>query len=65
MVTGLGTSLVVAATVFSMFTAMKIQSEMSEVMEHDIRVESEVAMVTSDFKTQIQEWKNVLIRGID
>jgi len=63
MVTGLGTSLVVAATVFSMFTAMKIQNEMSEVMEHDIRIESEVARVMSDFKTQVQEWKNVLIRG--
>lgn len=65
MVTGVGTSLVVAATVFSMFTAMKIQNEMSEIMQHDIRIESEVARVMSDFKTQVQEWKNVLIRGTD
>lgn len=65
MVTGVGTSLVVAATVFGMYSSMLVEREMAEVMEHDVWLESEVAQVALDFKTQVNEWKNVLIRGSD
>jgi len=65
MVTGLGTSLVVGATIFGMYNARLVEKEMSAVMHHELAVESAFTNISLDFKTQVQEWKNVLLRGHD
>ena len=65
MVVGLGTSLVAGAIFFGIYNSMQVENEMSEIMHHELTVNAELIQVTSDFKTQVQEWKNVLIRGHD
>ena len=64
-VTGLGTSLVLGAAGYGLLNAWQVEQEMSEIMHHQLTVESELMEMTDDFKTQVQEWKNVLIRGHD
>jgi len=63
MVVGFGTALVVGSAIFSMYNAHLVENEMSEMMQHDQLVQAEFLQMTSDFKTQVQEWKNVIIRG--
>lgn len=65
MVTGFGTSLVIGATIFGLYSAWEVENEMSAAMHHEIIVEAESAQISSSFASQIQEWKNVLLRGHD
>lgn len=49
----------------SVFTSFKLLDNIEHVEGSVIQAEREIADVLSDFKTQVQEWKNVLLRGFD
>ncbi len=65
MITGFGTSLVLAATLYGIYSGWMIEQEMSSTMHHFIIIEEEFAHVNEYFETQVQDWKNLLIRGHD
>ena len=57
---------VILITVFVGFSAMKsVMSEYSDSVSQDAIIMAEVADLNVTFKTQVQEWKNTLIRGRD
>jgi len=63
MITGFGTSFVVATTVYGVYSGWQVKQEMSEAIHHSLVVEAEFAEITLSFRNQVQDWKNVLIRG--
>jgi methyl-accepting chemotaxis protein len=57
---------VILITVFWGFSSMKgVMSEYSDKVNQEAIIMSEVAELNVKFKTQVQEWKNTLIRGND
>ncbi len=40
-------------------------TEFEEILGHDVEASLEASKMTLEFKTQVQEWKNVLLRGYD
>lgn len=57
---------VMLITVFWGFSSMKgIMSDYSDEVNQEAIIMSEVAELNVKFKTQVQEWKNTLIRGND
>ncbi len=65
MITGFGTSLVMAATLYGIFSSYNAEVSMSDKMQQALVLQKEFTDVNVGFKTQVQEWKNVLIRGHD
>lgn len=63
MITGLGTSLVIAATAYGIYIGWQVENEMSQMLKEELKLESGLLDLSSDFRNQIQEWSNVLIRG--
>ncbi len=63
MVTGFGASLVLVASFLGIYNSWSSEQMMSSSMHQAIRIESEVAAINKAFSGQVQEWKNVLIRG--
>ncbi|MDH5216799.1 MAG: methyl-accepting chemotaxis protein [Gammaproteobacteria bacterium] len=57
--------LVALAGGFSIYNTVSILDEFQLIAEEEFGAELEVAHLVSDFKKQVQEWKNVLIRGAD
>ena len=65
MVTGFGTSLVLAATLFGIYNAWQVEQEMAELMHHEQQVQAEFLDLSLSFRAQVDEWKNLLLRGQD
>ncbi len=65
MITGFGTTLVLAATLYGINNGWVNQLETSVAAKNGMLTEGVFTEVTMNFGIQIQEWKNVLIRGSD
>lgn len=63
MVTGFGTGLVLAVTLFGIYSAWQVEQEMAGLMHHEQRVQAEFLDVSLSFRTQLDEWKSLLLRG--
>lgn len=55
--------LILIFTAFSVSTTFSVLERFENLEATEVQAEREVAVVLSDFKTQVQEWKNVLLRG--
>ena len=56
---------IVIGSAISLFTLSNLISEYDDMFAQEVKSEHEVNILLADFKTQVQEWKNVLIRGND
>lgn len=64
-ITGLGTALVLAASLFGIWQAWSSIKNLESVMNHEVANQARMVALSSDFKTQVIEWKNLLLRGGD
>jgi methyl-accepting chemotaxis protein len=61
----LGSLVVVLATLFSYTQTTSSFDEYNSLLEEDIDDERHITEILTLFKTQVQEWKNTLLRGYD
>ncbi len=63
MIAGLGVGLVMGAAGYGMYTAWSMGQVLTQMVHKDIVLEAELLNLSSDFQSQVQNWKNTLIRG--
>ncbi|TNF32671.1 MAG: methyl-accepting chemotaxis protein [Gammaproteobacteria bacterium] len=64
-ITGLGTALVLAATIWGFYSAATNFNHLQHVVDEDLALKSEVQHLYAEFNSEIHAWKNVLLRGAD
>jgi methyl-accepting chemotaxis protein len=65
LITGVGTSLVLLSAIFGFWGAYQSLDRFEDVLTHEVLSERLTLQTLGDFKIQVQEWKNVLLRGSD
>ena len=58
-----GCALILIAGVFYFFQVNQGIQQYNQLINHEIATERAINQMSNEFKTQVQEWKNVLIRG--
>ncbi len=64
-VTGIGTVLVMLSVLWGLSNVVSNGNEMISLITVDLAQKAKAKTLVTDFKIQVQEWKNVLIRGHD
>ncbi|MFL6715746.1 MAG: MCP four helix bundle domain-containing protein, partial [Burkholderiaceae bacterium] len=54
-----------SAGLFGIFKINQVVSTYARLIDVDVANKEAIAFIVEDFKTQVQEWKNVLLRGKD
>jgi methyl-accepting chemotaxis protein len=65
LITGSGTTLVLLSALFGFWGAYQSLDRFEDVLTHEVISERLTLQTLADFKIQVQEWKNVLLRGSD
>ncbi len=63
MISGLGATLILAASAYGIYIGWTVEKQMSKMLIEELRLETELLNLSTDFNMQIREWNNVLIRG--
>ena len=62
-ITGMGTSLVMAAIIWGMYTGWTNFNHLQHVIDEDLALKSRVQHAFAEFSSEVHSWKNVLLRG--
>lgn len=60
-----GCLLILLAGIFYFLQVKQGLERYQQLLSQELTFEREINLINSDFKTQVQEWKNVLLRGAD
>ena len=64
-IAGIGTSLILAASLWGFNSAAKNQAHIMEVIKHEIGAKSDLQEMVTAFSAEIEAWHTVLLRGRD
>lgn len=60
-----GVMVILFGSMAAIFSLNNLASDFNQVIKQELKVKYEINLMLGDFKTQVQEWKNVIIRGGD
>ncbi|MBQ4848835.1 methyl-accepting chemotaxis protein [Pseudoalteromonas sp. MMG012] len=58
-----GMSIILIGALVTLFLVKNVAAELDSLINNELSTRQQVGLISSQFKTQVQEWKNVLIRG--
>ena len=58
-----GLVVLLVAAISTVFVLKQVAKQYDDLISKELAAREQVNLVLEDFKTQVQEWKNVLLRG--